>query len=109
MWPGLVPKQWCSTLSIGCSTILRGDRRSNAAVLHQNANRKAGIAYTALDNGFATCADPVALQAICDRLGPQQIDALLRKWLRSCRTVHRGDRAAEDNRYESRSCRPSSP
>jgi hypothetical protein len=42
---------------------------------------KAGIAFTALDNGFAAVDDPGALQAICHRLGPGQIDALLRKWL----------------------------
>jgi hypothetical protein len=51
---------------------------------HEWAKRqaaKAGIAHTALDNGFATCADPAAVQTICDRLGPAQIDALLRKWL----------------------------
>lgn len=42
---------------------------------------KAGIGFTALDNGFAAVDDPAAVQAICDRLGPQQIDALLRKWL----------------------------
>jgi hypothetical protein len=51
---------------------------------HEWAKRQAaqaGIAFTALDNGFATCADPAAVQAICDRLGPEQIDALLRKWL----------------------------
>ncbi|MGH3755866.1 MAG: hypothetical protein ACRDRP_24935 [Pseudonocardiaceae bacterium] len=51
---------------------------------HEGAKRqaaKAGIAFTALDNGFATCQDPGAVQAICDRLGPEQIDALLRKWL----------------------------
>jgi hypothetical protein len=51
---------------------------------HEWAKRqasKAGIAYAALDNGFATCADPAAVQAICDQLGPEQIDALLRKWL----------------------------
>jgi hypothetical protein len=42
---------------------------------------KAGIAFTALDNGFATVDDPAALQAICDRLGPDQINGLLRKWL----------------------------
>jgi hypothetical protein len=34
-----------------------------------------------MDNAFAAVEDPAALQAICDRLGPQQIDALLRKWL----------------------------
>jgi hypothetical protein len=43
---------------------------------------KAGIGFTALDNGFAAVDDPAAVQAICDRLGPEQIDALLRKWLR---------------------------
>jgi hypothetical protein len=51
---------------------------------HEWAKRqaaKAGIGFTALDNGFATCADPAAVQAICDRLGPEQIDGLLRKWL----------------------------
>jgi hypothetical protein len=42
---------------------------------------KAGIGFSALDNGFAAVDDPAALQAICDRLGPDQIDALLRKWL----------------------------
>src|SRR3954453_18826568 len=41
---------------------------------------KAGIGFTALDNGFASCADPAAVQAICDRLGPEGIDGLLRTW-----------------------------
>jgi hypothetical protein len=51
---------------------------------HEWAKRqatKAGIAFTALDNGFATVEDPAALQALCDQLGPDQIDGLLRKWL----------------------------
>jgi len=43
---------------------------------------KAGIGFTALDNGFAACDDPAALQRICDRLTPAKIDALVRKWLR---------------------------
>jgi hypothetical protein len=42
---------------------------------------KAGIAFEALDNGFAAVDDPLALQRICDRFGEDQIDALLRKWL----------------------------
>lgn len=42
---------------------------------------KAGIQFTPLDNGFATCADPHALQQLCDQLGPEHIDALARKWL----------------------------
>jgi hypothetical protein len=51
---------------------------------HEWAKRqaaKAGIGFTALDNGFAACADPGAVRAICERFGPEQIDALLRKWL----------------------------
>ena len=54
---------------------------------HEWAKRQAcqaGIGHTALDNGFATITDPAdveRVQAICDRLGPEQIDALLRKWL----------------------------
>ncbi|MGD9525602.1 MAG: hypothetical protein AB7V44_02315 [Pseudonocardia sp.] len=51
---------------------------------HEWAKRQvtqAGIGHTALDNGFATCDDPAAVQEICDRLGPEQIDGLLRKWL----------------------------
>jgi len=51
---------------------------------HEWAKRqatKAGIGFTALDNGFAALDDPAAAQAICDRLGPEQITALLDKWL----------------------------
>ena len=51
---------------------------------HEWAKRQAtlaGIEFTALDNGFAAVDDPAALQAICDQLGPAQIQALLDKWL----------------------------
>jgi len=44
--------------------------------------RKRGIAFEALDNGVRACADPAALQRLCDRLDASKIDALLRKWLR---------------------------
>ena len=47
----------------------------------QRQAAKAGIRFEALDNGFAAVSDPAALQRICDKLGPEQIDALLRKWL----------------------------
>ena len=30
---------------------------------------KRAIGFEELDNGFASCEDPVTLQAICDRLG----------------------------------------
>lgn len=45
---------------------------------------KAGIGYVALDNAFAAFDDPddvERVQQICSSLGPEQIDALLRKWL----------------------------
>ena len=43
---------------------------------------KAGIAFEALDNGFASCDDPARLQRICDRLDAARIDRLARKWLK---------------------------
>jgi hypothetical protein len=51
---------------------------------HEWAKRRAekkGITFTALDNGFATVEDPAGLQSLCDELGPEQIQALLDKWL----------------------------
>src|SRR5215212_1192545 len=45
---------------------------------------KAGIGFEPLDNGFASFDDPAdvaRVQEICDSLGPEHIDALLRKWL----------------------------
>ena len=42
---------------------------------------KAGIGFTALDNGFASVDDPAAVQAICDGLGAQQIHWLANKWM----------------------------
>ena len=41
----------------------------------------AGIGFTALDNGFAACDDVAGLQAICDSLTEDKIEALARKWL----------------------------
>jgi hypothetical protein len=51
---------------------------------HEWAKRQAaaaGIGFTELSNGFATCDDPTGLQAICDRLGPHQIAAFADRWL----------------------------
>jgi hypothetical protein len=50
---------------------------------HEWAKRqaaKAGIAFTELSNGFASCEDPAALQAICDRLGPGTIGVFAERW-----------------------------
>ena len=43
--------------------------------------RRRGIEFEALDNGIRSCADPAALQALCDELTAERIEALLRKWL----------------------------
>ncbi len=42
---------------------------------------RAGIGFTGLSNGFASCADPAALQAICDRLGPGTITVFFERWM----------------------------
>src|SRR3954449_7726325 len=52
---------------------------------HEYAKRQLmhnGIGFEALDNGVLRCDDPKRLQAICDGLSAEKIDALLRKWLR---------------------------
>ena len=50
---------------------------------HEWAKRqatKAGIGFTELSNGFATCEDPAALHGICDRLGPGAIRVFFERW-----------------------------
>jgi hypothetical protein len=50
---------------------------------HEWAKRQAtqaGIEFTALSNGFATASDQARLQAICDRLGPADIQAFADHW-----------------------------
>ena len=50
---------------------------------HEWAKRQAlhaGIGFTELSNGFAATDDPAGLQAICDRLGPDQITAFAQRW-----------------------------
>jgi hypothetical protein len=44
----------------------------------------AGLAFTPLSpgsNSFASCADPLALQALCDRLGPGTIGVFFERWM----------------------------
>ena len=51
---------------------------------HEWAKRqaaRAALGFTALSNGFASCEDPAALQAICDRLGPGTISVFAQRWL----------------------------
>ncbi|HEY1279403.1 MAG TPA: hypothetical protein VGF22_06995 [Acidimicrobiales bacterium] len=65
---------------------------------HEWAKRqahKAGVAFTELANGFASCEDPDGLQAICDRLGPGDIWAFFERWMAVIPTpLRHTDRAA---------------
>ena len=70
---------------------------------HEWAKRqaaRAGIGFTALDNGFAAVDDVAALQAICDSFGPGHIEALLRKWLRILPTPFTDEDEAAGYHYE---------
>ena len=41
----------------------------------------AGISFTELSNGFASCDDPAALQQICDRFGPGTVQVWFERWM----------------------------
>lgn len=70
---------------------------------HEWAKRqlaREGIAFEPLDNGFRACAEPERLQAICDGLTPERIDALLRKWLARLPNPYSAADRAAGYRYE---------
>jgi hypothetical protein len=51
---------------------------------HEWAKRqaaRAGVQFTALSNGFATCDQPERLQAICDTFGPDHVQAFFGRWM----------------------------
>ena len=48
----------------------------------QRQSSRAGIGYTALDNGFRDCEHPAALQKICDRLGSGAVKTFFWRWQR---------------------------
>jgi hypothetical protein len=51
---------------------------------HEWAKRQAatdGLVCTELANGFAACDQPERLQAICDRLGPADLQAFFDRWM----------------------------
>ena len=61
---------------------------------------RAGIGFTALDNGFAACDDVPALQAICDSLDEDKIEALARKWLAILPCPYSAADQAAGDRYD---------
>ncbi len=51
---------------------------------HERAKREClrrGIAFEPLKNGFQSCADPAALQRICDAIGPADMERLFARWM----------------------------
>jgi hypothetical protein len=51
---------------------------------HEWAKRQAlaaGLPFTELSNGFASCQDPAALQEICDRFGPGHVRVWFERWM----------------------------
>jgi hypothetical protein len=59
-----------------------------------------GIVFEALDNGLMSCADPGRAQAICDALGAERIDGMLRKWLARLPHPYTSDDRQAGYRYE---------
>ena len=71
--PGFI--KICAYFPYPVKVWLNGHERSKQAAA------RAGIGFTELSNGFASCQDPLALQAICDRLGPADIQAFFDRWM----------------------------
>lgn len=65
----------CSYAPFGIKICLNGHEWAKQQL------RKAGIPFEALDNGFLSCPEPERLQAICDQLGVEQIQAFFDKWI----------------------------
>ena len=65
---------------------------------HQWAKRQAqreGPPFAALANGFVACDDPAALQAVCDRFGPRDVQGFFDRWMAAIPTpLSDADRAA---------------
>ena len=76
--------KFCSYFPYNANLCINGNEYAKCQL------RKRGIEFEALDNGVLSCAEPKALQRICDGLDDKKIDRLLRKWL--ARLPHPFDR-----------------
>ncbi len=59
-----------------------------------------GIAFTPLDNGLLTCADPARAQALADTLTADKIEAFIRRWLAHLPQPFSADDQAAGYRYD---------
>jgi hypothetical protein len=94
--------KFCSYFPYNAKLCLNGNHWA------QRQAGRAGLGFAPMDNAFAAVEDPAALQGICDRLGPEQIDALLRKWLAILPHPFTARTGPPATGTTSRSCRPSS-
>ena len=65
----------CSYAPYGIKVCLNGHEWAKQQL------RKEGVAFEILDNGFRSCAAAERLQAVCDQLGSEQIQAFFAKWV----------------------------
>src|SRR5258706_7288351 len=68
--------KFCSYFPFNAKLYLNGHEYAKQQLVQE------GISFEALDNGVLSCAAPARLQRICDGLSAEEIDRLLRKWLR---------------------------
>jgi hypothetical protein len=68
--------KFCTYFPYNAKLCLNGNEQAKCQL------RKRGVAFDPLDNGVLRCANPRALQRICDRLDARSIERLLRKWLK---------------------------
>jgi hypothetical protein len=61
---------------------------------------RAGIRFTALDNGFAACDDVAGVQAICDSFGEDVIEGLAARWMDILPCPFTAEDAAAGYRYD---------
>jgi hypothetical protein len=86
--------KFCSYFPYNAKLCINGHEYAKRQLEHR------GIKYEALDNGILSCADPAALQKICDELSAPRIDSLLRKWLRRVPHPFTAKDRARDIRYD---------
>ena len=83
----------CSYAPYGMKVCLNGHEWAKQQL------RKEGLVFEVLDNGFLSCVNPERLQAICDQLGPAQIQAFFAKWIERA-TTDAADRRGSAGRLQ---------
>jgi hypothetical protein len=61
--------------------LLRQEKTGHSGVAAVGVAQEFQNVFTALSNGFQACDDPQSLQAICDLLGPAQIQDFPDRWM----------------------------